>query len=111
VSRLDAATRCEFPPDSALLPGVQSVRSVLIVLTFTAAIAAQTPHGPYADKPGWVCYRGETLDQYKRVHCDCKPPCENEGREDVSCQVYCVPHDEQARRCLCHIDESCESHR
>jgi hypothetical protein len=61
--------------------------------------------------PGWVCYRGETLDQYKRVHCDCRPPCENEGREDVSCQIFCVPYDEQARRCLCHLDESCDVQR
>lgn len=82
------------------------MRVLLLALVVLASVAQAPAHGPYADKPGWVCYRGETVESAKRVHCACKAPCDNEGREDASCQTYCVSKD----KCMCHLDE-CEGHR
>ena len=72
----------------------------LAILFLLTTLAAQTPHGPYADKEGWVCYRGETKADYKRVQCFCKAPCENDGMEDKACMTYCT-----SPKCVCHTDE------
>jgi hypothetical protein len=63
---------------------------------------APRPHGPYADRDGWVCHQGDTVDRAKRVHCWCKMPCDNDGVEDRRCQTYCA-----GLKCLCHTDSSC----
>lgn len=82
-----------------------------ILLLFAAALGAQQPvprpHGPYADREGWVCYRGETVESAKRVQCACKMPCENDGVEDRACLTYCA-----SQKCVCHLDENCgHAHR
>lgn len=64
---------------------------------------AQRPHGPYADREGWVCHQGDTVEKAKRVHCACKAPCENGGHEDHGCLTYCT-----SPKCLCHLDSSCD---
>ena len=77
--------------------------------------AAQPPntggpvHGPYADKDGgtWRCHQGETVEKAKRVHCECKQICTDNGdgtmsaKEDSTCMTYCG-----RPQCLCHIDSS-----
>lgn len=82
------------------------MRALLLVLLAAVTITAQAgqrPHGPYADREGWHCHQGETVERAKRVHCACKMPCDNDGMEDRTCQTYCT-----SPKCLCHVDESCD---
>ena len=76
----------------------------LALLLLAAALMQTAPnpnHGPYADRDGWICYKGETVETAKRVHCACKEKCENDGLEDHACQTYCA-----SQKCLCHVDSS-----
>lgn len=80
----------------ALLP-------LIVALTLGVQTPAPSPHGPYADRDGWVCHQGETVERAKRVHCGCKPRCENDGQEDRGCLTYCT-----SPKCQCHLDDSCD---
>lgn len=84
------------------------IRETIVFLAALAAGQTLPNHGPYADKPGWVCYRGETVERAKRVQCGCHLRCAQDGTpvEDPTCQTYCVAKE----KCLCHTDEACEPH-
>lgn len=75
---------------------------LLLALAFQAP-PSPLPHGPYADRDGWVCYYGPTREAQKRVHCECKSRCDNDGMEDKSCLTYCT-----SPKCQCHLDDSCD---
>lgn len=83
-------------------------RALLIMSMFLVALTSigwQVVHGPYADKEGWVCYYGPTREDAKRVHCECKSKCDNDGMEDKTCMTYCT-----SPKCQCHLDSNCEHH-
>jgi len=86
------------------------MKRLLLLLLALSGLAMQStppPEGPYAHRDGWVCYKGETREDVapghpKRVHCDCKSRCENDGIEDKTCMTYCT-----SPKCVCHEDSEC----
>ena len=66
------------------------------IVLFAFALQTPTPtpgHGPYANREGWHCYKGNTEERFKLVQCACKQICDVDGdgnmttREDGACQT------------------------
>ena len=62
------------------------MRQVYMLVLLVAAVAAQGQpaplqpgHGPYANRPGWKCYRGEHREDRKLAHCACELHCDEQG--------------------------------